>query len=114
MAEEKGAALDTPVTQNSVLAYLEWTISHPKRLVLAALKGEVRPRGMIATLDTAGARPFAKLVFLERLVSTFSEDSVVALANLVRKREEEKDRDHGSACRSEVIEARRRVVRSGG
>jgi hypothetical protein len=71
---------------------LQWTISHPKRLVLAVLKGEVRPRGMIdflAALDAAGARPYAKLVFLERLVTTFSEDSVVALANLVRKREEE-------------------------
>ena len=71
---------------------LQWTISHPKRLVLAVLKGEIRPRGMIdflTALDAAGARPYGKLVFLEQLVSTFSEESVVALANLVRKREAE-------------------------
>ena len=42
-------------------------------------------------LDAAGARPYAKLVFLERLVTTFSEDSVVALANLVRQREQESE-----------------------
>jgi hypothetical protein len=71
---------------------LQWTISHPKRLVLAVLKSEVRPRGMIdflAALDAAGARPYGKLVFLERLVTTISEENVVALANLVRKREAE-------------------------
>ena len=71
---------------------LQWTISHPKRLVLAVLKGEVRPRGMIdflAALDAAGARPYAKLVFPEQLVTTFSEDSVIALAKLVRQREQE-------------------------
>jgi hypothetical protein len=73
---------------------LQWTISHPKRLVVAVAKKEVRPRGMVdflAALDAAGARPYAKLVFLERLVTTFSEDSVVALANLVRQREHESE-----------------------
>jgi hypothetical protein len=71
---------------------LQWTISHPKRLVVAVAKAEVRPGAMVdflAALDAEGARPYAKLVFLERLVTTFSEESVVALANLVRKREEE-------------------------
>jgi hypothetical protein len=71
---------------------LQWTISHPKRLVVAVAKGEVRPRAMVdflEALDVAGARPYAKLVFVERLVTAFSEESVVALANLVRKREEE-------------------------
>jgi hypothetical protein len=73
---------------------LQWTISHPKRLVVAVAKKEVRPRGMVdflAELDAAGARPYAKLVFLERLVTTFSDDSVVALANLVRQREQESE-----------------------
>src|SRR5215207_5409165 len=73
---------------------LQWTISHPKRLVVAVAKKEVRPRGMVdflAALDAVGARPYAKLVFLERLVTTFSEDSVVALANLVRQREQESE-----------------------
>ena len=73
---------------------LQWTISHPKRLVVAVAKGEMRPRAMVdflAALDAAGARPYAKLVFLERLVTTFSEDSVVALANLVRQREQESE-----------------------
>lgn len=71
---------------------LQWTISHPKRLVIAVAKGEMRPRAMVdflAGLDEADARPYAKLVFLERLVTTFSEESIVALANLVRKREQE-------------------------
>ena len=73
---------------------LQWTISHPKRLVVAVAKGEVRPRAMVdflAALDAASARPYAKLIFVEKLVTTFSEDSVVALANLVRKREEESE-----------------------
>ena len=73
---------------------VQWTISHGKRLVVAVAKGEMRPGAMIdflAALDVAGARPYAKLVFLERLVTTFSEDSVVALANLVRQREQESD-----------------------
>jgi hypothetical protein len=43
----------------------------------------------LTALDAAGARPYGKLVFLERLVTTFSEDNVVALANLVRAREKE-------------------------
>jgi hypothetical protein len=45
----------------------------------------------LAGLDAAGARPYAKLVFLERLVTTFSEDSVGALASLVRQREQESE-----------------------
>jgi hypothetical protein len=73
---------------------LQWTISHPKRLVVAVAKGEMRPRAMVdflAALDEGGARPYAKLVFLERLVTTFSEDSVVALASLLRQREQESE-----------------------
>jgi hypothetical protein len=53
----------------------------------------------LAALDAAGARPYAKLVFLERLVTTFSEDSVVALANLVRQREHESEVGPIPACR---------------
>ena len=71
---------------------LQWTISHTKQLVVAVAKGEMRPRAMVdflAALDAASARPYAKLVFLERLITTFSEDSVVALAKLVRQREQE-------------------------
>jgi hypothetical protein len=84
---------------------VQWTISHPKRFVLAVLKDEVRPRSMIdflAALDAAGARPYGKLVFLERVVTTFSEDSVVVLANLVRQREEDLAEGHQpvSALRS--------------
>jgi hypothetical protein len=69
---------------------LQWTISHPKRLVVAVAKGEMRPRALVeflGALDAAGARPYGKLVFLRRLVTTFSEESVGALANLVRQRE---------------------------
>jgi hypothetical protein len=73
---------------------VQWTISHTKRLVVAVAKGEVRPRAMVdflAALDGAGARPYAKLMFLERLVTAFSADSVVALANLLRQREQESE-----------------------
>ena len=52
----------------------------------------MRPRAMVdflVALDAADARPYAKLVFLERLVTTFNEESIVVLANLVRKREQE-------------------------
>jgi len=73
---------------------LQWTISHSKRLVVAVAKGEMRPGAMIdflAALDAAGARPYATLVFLERLITTFSEESVTALAGLLRRREEESE-----------------------
>ena len=71
---------------------LQWTVSHTKRLVVAVAKGEMRPGAMVeflAALDAAGARPYGKLVFLEQLVNTFSEESVVSLASLVREREQE-------------------------
>jgi hypothetical protein len=71
---------------------LHWTISHPKRLVVAVAKGQVRPRAMIdflAAIDEAGARPYGKLVFVEQLITTFSEETVAGLANLVRQREQE-------------------------
>lgn len=71
---------------------LQWTISHQKRLVVGVAKGELRPGAMIdflAALDAEGARPYGKLIFLEQLITTFSEESVKVLANLVRKREEE-------------------------
>ena len=71
---------------------LQWTISHPKRLVVAVAKGEIRPRAMVdflATLDQAGARPYGKLIFLEGLITRFSEENLIGLANLVRQREQE-------------------------
>jgi hypothetical protein len=46
---------------------------------------------MVDFLAAGTRRPYAKLVFLERLVTTFSEDSVAALANLVRQREQESE-----------------------
>lgn len=52
----------------------------------------MRPGVMIdflSWLDEAGARPYAKLVSLERLVTTFSEEAILDLANLVREREQE-------------------------
>src|SRR5262249_28728401 len=55
---------------------LQWTISHPKRLVVAVAKGEMRPQAMVGflrSLDDAGARPYAKLVFVEQLITTFNE-----------------------------------------
>jgi hypothetical protein len=44
---------------------VQWTISHPKQLVVAVAKGEVRRGAMVeflAALDAAGARPYGKLV----------------------------------------------------
>ena len=71
---------------------LQWDISHSKRLVVAVAKGEMRPGSMIkflAQLDAEGARPYAKLFGVDKLVATFSDESVMALANLVRDRERE-------------------------
>jgi hypothetical protein len=71
---------------------LHWTISHSKRLVVAVAKGQVRPRTMIdflAAIDEAGARPYGKLVFVEQLITTFNDETVAGLANLVRQREQE-------------------------
>ncbi|WP_147157418.1 hypothetical protein [Reyranella soli] len=63
----------------------------------------------LAGLDAAGARPYAKLVSLERLVTTFSEDSVVALANLVRQRERESEHRRIGPAHSGVPRMARRT-----
>lgn len=77
---------------NSGRMPLQWTISHPKRLVIAVAKGQLRPRAMLdflAAIDEAGARPYGKLVFVEQFITSFSEEGVTGLANLVRQREQE-------------------------
>jgi hypothetical protein len=69
---------------------LQWTISHSMRLVIAVAKGEMRPQNMIdflSHLDAEGARPYAKIFGVSELVSVFTDESVRALANLVRARE---------------------------
>lgn len=71
---------------------LQWTISHPKRLVIAIAKGELQPGSMIeflARLDAEGARPYPKMFGIDGLLTPASDESVLALADLVRSREEE-------------------------
>jgi hypothetical protein len=71
---------------------LQWTISHAKRLVIAIAKGELQPAMMIeflAQLDAAGARPYAKMFGIDQPVTAVSDENVLALANLVRSREQE-------------------------
>ena len=71
---------------------LQWTISHSMRLVIAVAKGEMRPQNMIdflSHLDAEGARPYAKIFSVSELVSVFTDESVRALATLVRVRERE-------------------------
>jgi hypothetical protein len=70
---------------------LQWTISHPLRLVVVVAKGDVRPESIIdflAIIDAEGARPYGKIFGVSDLLTIFTDEDVGKLANLVRKREE--------------------------
>jgi hypothetical protein len=70
---------------------LHWSISHPKRLVIAVAKGTLQAGEVVdflARLDADGARPYAKMFDITPLASRFDDDSVRALAVVVRDREQ--------------------------
>jgi hypothetical protein len=71
---------------------LQWTISHPLRLVVAVAKGDIRPESIIdflAVIDAEYVRPYGKIFGVSDLLTIFTEEDVRNLANLVRKREQE-------------------------
>jgi hypothetical protein len=70
---------------------LQWSVSHPSRLVLIVAKGEVQAAEMVellAGLDREKARPYRKICDISGLESRFSDDQMHALAAAVRAREE--------------------------
>jgi hypothetical protein len=70
---------------------LQWSVSHPSRLVLIVAKGEVQAQEMVellAGLDRDKARPYRKICDISGLESRFSDDQIHALASAVRSREE--------------------------
>jgi hypothetical protein len=70
---------------------LQWSVSHPSRLVLIVAKGEVQAQEMVellAALDRDEARPYRKICDISGLESRFSDDQIHALASAVRSREE--------------------------
>jgi hypothetical protein len=69
---------------------LQWSVSHPARLVLIVAKGEVQAGEMVellAGLDRDRARPYRKIADIDGLESRFSDEQVRALASAVRARE---------------------------
>jgi hypothetical protein len=70
---------------------LQWSVSHPSRLVLIVAKGEVLASEMgalLAGLDREKARPYRKIADIDGLESHFSDEQVHAFASAVRAREE--------------------------
>jgi hypothetical protein len=70
---------------------LQWSVSHPSRLVLIVAKGEVQAQEMVellAGLDRDKARPYRKICDISGLESRFPDDQIHALASAVRSREE--------------------------
>jgi hypothetical protein len=70
---------------------LQWSVSHPSRLVLIVAKGEVQAQEMVellAALDRDKARPYRKICDISGLESRFSDDQIHALAIAVRAREQ--------------------------
>jgi hypothetical protein len=70
---------------------LQWSVSHPARLVLIVAKGEVQAGEMVellAGLDRDKARPYRKIADIDGLASRFSDEQVHALASAVRAREQ--------------------------
>jgi hypothetical protein len=69
---------------------IEWTISHGSRLVIAVAKGEMQPeqvRDFLQAIDREGARPYAKMIDVKGLTTTFAPEQVGTLAAIVRERE---------------------------
>jgi len=70
---------------------LQWSVSHPARLVLIVAKGEVLVEEiaeLLAGLDRDKARPYRKIADIDGLETRFSDEQVRALASVVRAREQ--------------------------
>lgn len=71
---------------------LQWTVSHPNRLVIAIAKGSVLAQEMLdllAGLDAEKARPYRKIIDVTGMAHGFTDKQVQAFAALVRERETE-------------------------
>jgi hypothetical protein len=69
---------------------LQWSVSHPARLVLIVAKGEVMAgemTGLMEALDRDKARPYRKIADVDGLESRFSNEQIRVLASAVRARE---------------------------
>jgi hypothetical protein len=58
--------------------------------VVAVAKGEMRPEHMcdfLQAVDQAGARPYAKMIDVKGLTTSFAPDEIGAFAAIVRERE---------------------------
>jgi hypothetical protein len=69
---------------------LQWSVSHPARLVLIVAKGELLAgeiTELLEGLDRDKAQPYRKIADIDGLTSRFSDEQVHALAAAVRARE---------------------------
>ncbi|UYN96530.1 MAG: hypothetical protein KIT25_06250 [Enhydrobacter sp.] len=68
---------------------LQWSVSHPLRLVIAVAKGEVVAQEMLdllAAIDRDGAQGYRKLFDVTGLATEFADDRVLMLADIVKAR----------------------------
>jgi hypothetical protein len=71
---------------------LSWYISHPRRLILVAAKGDVRPHDfarLFESIDAAKASPYRKVFDVTGLTTEFTPDMIGIFALWVRQREAE-------------------------
>src|SRR5262245_8877157 len=66
---------------------LQWTISHPKRLVVAVASGELRPEDIESYFDEvtrANAAAYRKLFDASQATAHLSDDQLIALGARIR------------------------------
>jgi hypothetical protein len=72
---------------------LSWYISHPRRLILVAAKGDIRPHDfarLFESIDAAKANPYRKVFDVTGLTTEFTPDMIGMFALWVRQREAER------------------------
>ena len=72
---------------------LSWYISHPRRLILVAAKGDVRPHDfarLFESIDAAKASPYRKVFDVTGLTTEFTPGMIGIFALWVRQREAER------------------------
>jgi hypothetical protein len=66
---------------------VQWSISHPKRLVIAVAKGKVTPEEIAEYFDGVtkeGGMPYGKLFEIADLENTLTPENMTALGDIVR------------------------------
>ena len=72
---------------------LSWYISHPRRLILVAAKGDIQPHDftrLFESIDAAKASPYRKIFDVTGLTTEFTSDMIGIFALWVRQREAER------------------------